>query len=140
MIATWPSDLPRPLRETYADAYDDLRIKRRSDSGVRSYRKRVSISIKTLNVSIAVTEAKLGVFETFVEETLQGGVLPFWMADPVEDGQPILLVDGSPLLDTSNQPILATVNRLYTFGETLPGKVPHGIGYKISFTLSEIPL
>lgn len=140
MTAMWPSELPRPMRANYGEAYDDLRVTRTADAGPPSFRNRMLSVVKTTQVSLALPVDRLMLFRSFYEETLKNGALPFWMADAIEDGLPLLLDDGTPLLATDGLPILQTVNRLYLFGRSLPQTVPHGVGYQVTFNLSRMPV
>lgn len=137
----WPSsDLPTPLFEGYSTQSGDMRLKRQVESGPPGYRRRFSVNLKTVNLSIDVTVTQMLIFDYFFETTLHVGTLPFWMADPILDGAG--LEDGDdPIIDSNANEIAITVNRLYVFGNDMPRTTPFVIGgkYKIDFSLVQMP-
>jgi len=140
MNAVWPADdLPLPLRDDFSRAGVDGRVRKQIEAGPVAYKRRYSLVPKLIGFSMFLSIDQVDRFWRFFEEECKGGALPFWMADPQRDGQPLLSSDGTPMLDADGVPYLQTVTKIYQFGDDMPAETPRGIDYKVAFGLVELP-
>jgi hypothetical protein len=138
-IPTWPSELPRPERDTWQKTPQEARLKRNNDSGPPSYRRRFSSVAKSVNLSILVGRGQKAVFDRFFDDTTAGGSLPFYMPDPTTDGWKLLTADGRSLLTSDGRQILLAARWLCLFGESLPTETIVGIEFRLTFSISVMP-
>ncbi|MBR9841216.1 MAG: hypothetical protein GYB50_25540, partial [Rhodobacteraceae bacterium] len=89
-VLTWPSDLPRPLRDRYQAQATDPRLKRSQDAPIPGYRKQYSQVAQGVQLSLVLSRSQKAVFDNFYRDACGFGTTPFWMPDPVTDGWPLL--------------------------------------------------
>lgn len=138
MTVEWPSNLPCPTRAGWHVQRQDRRV-RRQNGGPPGYRGRFSLSAKLVNLTIEVSRADKGTFDTFYDDVTQGGVLPFYMPDPSSDGQFLLTSGDLVLLDGEGQPILLAATWLCLFGEQTPVETLIGTQFQIAFGVAVMP-
>ncbi|KRB58454.1 hypothetical protein ASE04_27460 [Rhizobium sp. Root708] len=138
-VAIWPEDLPRPERNTYQRTAAEARLKRQAEAPTPAYRRRFSSVPKMVTLSVMLSRAGKGVFDTFYEEDTSHGALPFYMPDPTTDGWPILTGDGQRLLMSDGRPMLMAARWLCLFGDTLPVETIVGVEFRITFNVSVMP-
>lgn len=91
MPETWPVSLPQFfLIGSYSTGFGDGRIRSDNEYGPAKVRRRTSSSVRPLSGEMVMTQAQLEIFETFVNTTIMGGVLPFTF--PSQIGGSALLV------------------------------------------------
>lgn len=85
MPATWPPQLPtEPLASSWKPKPDPRgRIASQVDEGPSKARRRGALRTKPLDPTYVIPRADFALFETFFEDTLGEGVLPFDWPDPV---------------------------------------------------------
>jgi len=135
-VAVWPSELPCPLRRTLSGQRVDGRLSKPGPT--RGYRRQFSNVPKIYALSVAVTRSGKAVLDQFVDETLKGGALPFYMPDPVTDGWAMLTSEGAPMLMADGTPMLLAAQWLCLF-EDLPSEQPYGRGFEIAFSVAVMP-
>ncbi|WP_440411157.1 hypothetical protein [Neorhizobium petrolearium] len=142
-IAVWPSELPRPERNTWNARPQDARQKRQSDAGPPSWRLKFSNAAKMVSLSLLLTRDQNAVFDNFYQYETKKGSLLFWMPDPTTDGWALLTDDGSPLLISGGAqdglPILLSAQWLCSFGDELPNETVQGIHFRRTFGVVVIP-
>lgn len=139
MIATWPSTLPRPLRESWQASPQDARLKRRTDNGPSGYRRKFSSSAKLVSLSIDVGRDGKAVFDNFFADECAKGSLPFYMPDPTTDGWPLLADGGAPLLTDEGVPLLLANIWLCQFGDSVPVETVIGNRFRVAFSIAVMP-
>lgn len=142
-VAVWPSSLPKPDRDTWNAQPQDARLKRQSEAGPPTWRRRFSNAAKMVSLSVLLDRDQNAIFENFyLYDTKQGSLL-FWMPDPTTDGWFLYTDDGSPLLisggDNDGAPILLGAQWLCSFGDTLPNETVVGIRFRRTFSVVVIP-
>lgn len=138
-IASWPKELPRPMREGYQSSPGEGRQKKRNDAGPPSYRRRTSSIPKFVSMTLDVSRNELARFERFYEEEVSDGSLPFLMPDPTTTGWPLLTTDGRNLTDHLGRPLLMEKSWLCLFGDTLPSQTVIGVRFRLSFQVVVMP-
>jgi hypothetical protein len=138
-VAIWPSELPRPLRAGYQRQTDDPRLARRAGAGPPDYRRRWSGVSRGVSMVISVTRSQKAVFDTFHDEVVAMGSLPFRMPDPTTDGWPMLDDTGRPVLAGDGAPLLLAAEWLCLFGATMPVETIVNVRFQISFTVKVLP-
>ena len=136
---TWPPELPKPERNTWQSTPQEARLKRRSDAGPVSYRRRFSSASRTVSLSIVVNRNGKELFDRFYQRDTKGGSLLFWMPDPTTQGWSLGTSDGVPLLTSSGAPILMARRWLVTFGGALPVETIQGVEFRLSFSVEVMP-
>ena len=139
MIPTWPSTLPRPMRDSWQASPQDARIKRRTDNGPAGYRRKFSSAARLVTLSIDVGRDGKAVFDNFLAGDCAGGALPFYMPDPTTDGWPLLGDDGTPLLTDEGVPLLLANIWLCQFGDNMPAETVIGVRFRIAFSIAVMP-
>ncbi len=139
MIPTWPSTLPRPMRDSWQKSRQDARLKRRTDNGPNGYRRKFSSAAKLVTLSIEIGRDGLAVFDNFYEEECAKGSLPFYMPDPTTDGWPLLADDGAPLLTDEGVPLLLANIWLCQFGDSVPVDTVIGNRFRVAFSIAVMP-
>ena len=141
MIATWPTSLPRPERPTWNLKPQEARRKRQSDAGPPSYRRRFSSVARMVTMSVILTHNQRAVFDQFFYETCQHGSVRFWMPDPSTDGWPLTTDTGVQLLVNagSGEPLTLSERWLCAWGDQLPVETVHGIEFRKTFDIAELP-
>lgn len=122
MIATWPSTLPPPQRDSWQLQPQDARRKRQSDAGPPGYRRRFSAAARMVSLSVILTRDQRAVFDRFYHETCREGVVNFWIPDPTTDGWNITTHLGVPLLvdDVPGNNLVAAATWLCAWGDQTP--------------------
>lgn len=138
-ILTWPSELDRPERDTFSEAWADPRMKRRGETGGPRYRRRFSAVPKMVSMSLFCSRMQKGVFDRFFEQDCNFGSRLFWMPDPTTDGWPLLTPDGKYLLNENGVKLLMSAQWLCVFGDDVPVSKPVGINFRISFSIAVLP-
>jgi hypothetical protein len=79
--ATWPGTLPVYVQEGgYSESLQDQTIESQMDAGPAKIRRRFTKSLRKFEITMQMTAAQLTTFETFWNDTLKGGSLPFdWL-------------------------------------------------------------
>ncbi|WP_320200492.1 hypothetical protein RMR16_008650 [Agrobacterium sp. rho-13.3] len=135
----WPVELPKPERGTWQSTPQDARLKRRSDAGPTSYRRRFSSASRTVSLSIVVNRNGKERFDRFFQRDTKGGSLLFWMPDPTTQGWALGTSDGAALLTGDGARILMARRWLVTFGGNLPVETVQGVEFRFSFSVEVMP-
>ncbi len=139
MIKNWPSELPRPERDTWQMQTENNRIKRQGDGGSPWYKRKYSRAAKFINLSLLLDRDLKAVFDEFYEDTTASGTINFYMPDPTTDGWSILDQNGRSLLNEDNRPLLISSTVLCSFGDETPIETVVGVGFRKSFSLVVYP-
>ena len=139
MIPAWPSELPKPERNTWQKTPQEARLKRRTDVGPNGYRGRFSSAAELVNLSILVDRNGKAIFDNFHRYSVKRGSMPFTMPDPTTDGWALLTSDGAPLLTSEGVPILLAAQWLCVFGDQQPSEAIVGVEFRISFSVAVMP-
>lgn len=135
----WPTELPRPERNTWQVTPQDSRLKKRSDAGPTGYRPRFSSAAETVAMSVVVDRNGKGRFNRFFKEETKKGSLLFWMPDPTTEGWALGTTDGAALLTSGGARILLARRWLVTFGGNLPLETVQGVEFRFSFSVEVMP-
>lgn len=140
-VPVWPSRLPQAvLQEGFSVGFGDGRLKTGMDAGPGKSRRRFSAVARPVTASFVIRLDQLPILETFFDEQIAGGALPFFLPDQVHAG---LLSDenGVPLLtDTLDTIEVAYMPWLVKIGDQPPVVVPFGaLHWRVSFTLMVMP-
>lgn len=138
-VLTWPSELPRPLRDRYQAQATDPRLKRAQDAPIPGYRKQYSQVAQGVQLSLVLSRAQKAVFDSFYRDACGFGTTPFRMPDPVTDGWPLLHETGVPLLYEDGTPILMSAQWLCIFGDEPPSETLRGMTFTKSFSVWVMP-
>lgn len=142
-VPVWPTDLPRPERDTWGAEQQDARQRRQNDAGPPGFRRRFSKAAKKVSLSVQLSRDLKAVFDRFFDEDTKGGSLPFWMPDPTTDGWYLLTSSGERLLISGGvndgKPLLIAALWLCSFGEQMPRETVVGREFRISFSLVVYP-
>lgn len=139
-VPAWPSELPRPVRQTYSASWADGRQMRAADYGPPSARLRTSSAPQMATLSLKLTRAEKAMFDDFWQRELRRGSLPFTMPDPVTDGWELLSSDGAPVLDDDGEPILLAGTWTCLFAQDgLPQETLQGLTFNINFSVVVMP-
>lgn len=139
MIATWPSELPRPDREGWQLRRQDGRQKRQSDAGPPTWRRRFSSVAQIVNMQLLLDRNQREIFDRFYIEDLSEGTGLFWMPDPTTDGWPILDDAGRPVLDDAGEPLLMSARWLCSFGDSTPVETIVGLHFRKQIEIVVLP-
>ncbi|MGZ9811290.1 hypothetical protein ACXN5S_12580 [Pseudoroseicyclus sp. H15] len=138
-VPSWPSELPRPLRDGYDLRSDDPRLRRPADTGPPGYRRRFSAAALQSRMTIDVSRRELHLFDLFWRDTCLFGSQPFTMPDPATDGWPLLTDDGQMILAGDGRPILLAATWLCLFGSETPVRSAVANQFKVAFSVSVMP-
>lgn len=116
----WPTDLPRPERDSYQLQPQDARRKRSFETGPPGYRRRFSAVAKLVSLSLILSAHHRALFDAFYEADCAQGASLFWMPDPTRAGWPLLATDGTPLLGPGGVPLLIASRWLCAWGDAPP--------------------
>ncbi len=124
MIATWPTSLPRPERDSWQLQPQESRRKRQSDAGPPGYRRRFSSVPKSVTMAVKLLHNQRAIFDQFYADTCKGGAIRFWMPDPSTDGWPLTTETGDPLLvnASTGEPLELSERWLCAWGDQLPAE------------------
>lgn len=124
MIATWPSSLPPPQRDSWQLQPQDARRKRQSEAGPPAYRRRFSSVAQSVSMAVKLTHDQRAVFDSFYYETCQHGSIRFWMPDWGNDGWPLTTKSGEPLDVNAETGETLTISArwLCAWGDQLPSE------------------
>jgi len=137
---TFPTVLPGPVITNHARQDSDIRRSVGADEGFPQYGRRLSLPFKVMPLTYRLDRARAKTLQTFFEVDLSWGVTPFWLPDPVYDGEPLLDYDFAPLLDFDDTPLLDTVNLLCKWGDTPPSEGDYrGMHLTVSFSVYVLP-
>tara|TARA_R110000868_G_scaffold368852_1_gene631976 strand:- start:1627 stop:2046 length:420 start_codon:yes stop_codon:yes gene_type:complete len=139
MIATWPTDLPRPERNTWSAQLQDGRRKKQGDTGPAGFGGRFSSVASSVSLSVLLTRDQKAVFDNFYRDDCNLGTRLFRMPDPTTDGWGLLTSEGVPLLTDDGAPILLAKIWLCTWGETTPTETVQGTEFRKSFSIQVMP-
>lgn len=138
-LPSYPSELPKPLSDSYQVGRGDGRIVTRNDAGPANVRRRFSSVVNTVQFSTFLSRAQLSRFDRFYDEDTKGGSLPFLLPDPGLDGWALLTDEGLPLLTDEGLPLLVAETWLVMFGSKLPVVTNKALYWTVSFELSVLP-
>lgn len=139
-LPAWPTDLPKPVRSAYSASWSDGRQMRSSEYGPPAARLRTSAVPSMVALTVKLSRSEKAVFDTFWQQDLRWGALPFTMADPTTDGWGLLAADGSPVLDAEGNPILLSRTWTCLFAQDgLPSESLQGLTFNISFNVVVMP-
>ncbi|WP_078709167.1 hypothetical protein [Consotaella salsifontis] len=83
----WPATLPQRAQvEGYQAGLGDGRLRSTTDAGGAKVRRRFSYAPRPLKLTMEMNADQLATFQTFVEGSLGGGVLPFQIPAQGEEG------------------------------------------------------
>ena len=83
MPQVWPVTLPAgPLIEGYQETAPNNSIRTQMDVGPAKMRQRATAGVRVYNAVWLFTKAQVADFDTFYNDTLEGGTLAFELADP----------------------------------------------------------
>ncbi|WP_353428768.1 hypothetical protein [Paracoccus denitrificans] len=141
MIATWPTVLPRPERDSWQLQPQDARRKRQNAAGPPGYRRRFSSVARSVSLSVVLDHDQREIFEAFFHDTCQEGSLRFWMPDPTRDGWPLTTEAGVPLLvnETTREPLTISERWLCAWGDQLPTETILGREFRKAFQIWVLP-
>jgi hypothetical protein len=139
-LAQWPSELPRPNRDSYAVSPGDPRRLTRPETGPLRIGRQYSQSAVTVAMTMIVSRDGRARFERFIAEEIGHGTLPFVMNAPDTDG--ITLTDETGVALTDETGAVLTISALWL---CLIGREPPvitsttGIRWKIAFSVEVLP-
>jgi hypothetical protein len=139
MILTWPAELPRPERQTWALTPQEARRKRQPDAGPPGYRRRFTSVARLVTMSVLLTRNGRAIFDRFFHEDCAEGSLNFWMPDPTTDGWPMLTSAGVPVLNGAGLPVLLSARWLCAWGDQMPGEAVQGTEFRKTFGIVVLP-
>ena len=83
VLDVWPVGLPQiPLRDGYAETEPDVIRRTEMDEGPAKQRPRFTVGIRPFLVQIEVDVDQVTTFQTFYEDTLKDGTIPFSWKHP----------------------------------------------------------
>jgi hypothetical protein len=89
-MATWPLTLPQaPLAEGYQESPGETVIRTPMDVGPPKQRRANTAGVKQWTVTWELEASQVETFQTFFEETLEGGALSFELPHPRIDGSAV---------------------------------------------------
>ncbi len=139
MIATWPTELPPPERNTWSRVPQEARIKRTSDAGPPRWRRRMSAASETVELSLLLSRDLAARFDRFYKEATAQGTYLFWMPDPTRQDWALISGDGQQLLLGSGQPLFLAGQWLCSFGDHLPTETIVGVNMRKTFSVVVMP-
>ena len=138
-ILIWPTELPRPERNTWRAQFQDPRQRRPSDSGPPGYRRKFSSVAREIALSVQLTRNQKAVFDNFFEDDTGYGSELFTMPDPTTDGWFLNASDGSALVNENGTPLQMCGSWICKFGEQMPSETIEGVDFRISFSVMVMP-
>ncbi len=139
MIPFYPPNLPRPNRQGYQEAAQEVRLRSKNDAGPKRTRLLSSTAADPVALSMTVDRNGKQEFDNFYRVTTSRGALPFWMPDPTLDGWQMTDENGVPLLDGDGTPLLFSALWLCMFGDSTPTEQIQGVEFVINFTVEVMP-
>ena len=139
MIAIWPTDIPRPERDSWQKQSQEARRKTQADVGPPRYRRRFSGVPKLVTLSVMLSRNQCAVFDNFFEHDCAQGARRFWMPDPATEGWPLRAANGQHLLTHDGRPILLARRWLCAWGDQLPVETVVGIEFRKTFSVVVLP-
>lgn len=139
MIASWPTELPPPERNTWSRVPQEARIKRSSDAGPPRWRRRMSAAAETIELSLLLSRDLAARFDRFYDEDTAKGSILFWMPDPTRQGWSLIGEDGQQLISDWDQPLLLAAAWLCSFGDHLPTETIVGVNMRKTFSIVVMP-
>jgi hypothetical protein len=91
MADSWPASLPQCFLIGYSEGLPDGTVEVQPDTGPPISRARSSAMPRPLSGQMRMTRAQIATLKTFVEVTLDRGVLPFEFPDPTAIGGTLLV-------------------------------------------------
>ncbi|MEG9884424.1 MAG: hypothetical protein V6Z86_07385 [Hyphomicrobiales bacterium] len=86
-MKSWPKTLPQKVnREDYASSVPDGRLISKMEGGPAKLRRRFSYRPRLASCSCAMDRGQLQTLRRFIDDDLEGGVLPFRFPAIDEDG------------------------------------------------------
>lgn len=137
-LPRWPEELDPPLREGYAIARSENRLRRPLEQGPHRQRRKFSSVPTSVPMIIDVSRDHRARFDRFYDEQVVSGSLPFLIKDPTTHGLPIMIA-GVWLLDAAGQVITMAAWQLARFGAPPPQATVIGVRYRIHFTIEVMP-
>lgn len=139
-VASWPTDLPKPERQTWQSTPQDPRQAHTPAAGVPQYRGKYSLAGELVSLSIVLDRNQKSIFDNFYKIDCKNGLLPFWMPAPTTDGWALLSGDGKAILNGDGTPILMSKTWLCIWGDTPPVETISGqVRFKKSFSIVVAP-
>lgn len=136
----WPETLRRIERDSWQAQRQDARLRRQSDAGPQTYRRRFSSAARLVALSVIVTRDEKAIFDRFFEQDCQDGTSLFWMPDPTTDGWAALTTGGQRITMPDGTPILMSRRWLCSWGDALPVETVQGdVDFRKSFSVQVMP-
>lgn len=83
VLDVWPVGLPQiPLREGYSESEPDVIKRTDMDEGPAKQRPRFTVGIRPFRVQVEMDLDQVATFQTFYEDTLKDGTIPFTWKHP----------------------------------------------------------
>lgn len=96
-MPTWPSTLPQlPLADGYSESPQSQVLRSSMDAGPPKTRRRFTAATRSIPMSVTLSNAQVVIFETWFDADIQGGSLPFDMAQPRTGAVVSMLIAGEP--------------------------------------------
>jgi hypothetical protein len=101
----FPIELPQsPLNEPFSYAVGSALVRTQMDAGAAKVRRKLSRPVDLISATYLFTDAERDIFKAFVENTIQGGAVPFQYALCGGDYMTVRLVpEGETLYTISRQ-------------------------------------
>ena len=78
--AVWPASLPQDAERPHKEKFQENTVRTPMDAGPDKVRRRYTAGVKAVQASMQMTKAQTITLETFFDDTLKGGSLPFdWL-------------------------------------------------------------
>ena len=138
-VASWPAELPRPMRQSYQFGRGDGRLRTPQDAGPPRTRLRYSAvpSLVAMTVDLSVDETLR--LDRFYDEEVGRGSLPFLMPDPELDGLVLSDGAGNVLTDGAGAVLTIAATWLCMFADGLPARTVVGVRRRVSFQIAVLP-
>lgn len=128
MVASWPTDLPLEIDpRAFSLALPDGWLKSQTSIGPGKMRRLSTAAPAPITASMALSVDLEARFWRFYQEEIGGGVLPFEMIDPRQDGYNLEDSDGNVVTTTDDVPIIIEAHCLARFSGP-PQKSGFGAG------------
>ncbi|MEM6726869.1 MAG: hypothetical protein AAF618_00090 [Pseudomonadota bacterium] len=137
-VLEWPASLPPLRRDGFGARRQDNR-RRLGSEGPPRYRRRYSLSAREVSLAIEGTRAQWAIFQDFHGQVTRDGTLPFYLPDPILDGQRIGTQDGAVLTDASGAPLVLASRWLCLFGDAPPQDSIVSDAFRIEFSVWVMP-
>ena len=139
MIAVWPSELPRPERNSWQNQSQEARRMTQSDIGPPRYRRRFSGVPKLVTMTVMLDRNQRAIFDNFYKHDCAWGSHRFWMPDPTTEGWPLFTASGQQLFTHDGRPILMGGRWLCAWGDQPPAETVIGLEFRKSFPVVVLP-